>query len=54
MTKIKVFFKFKEALFLAYFWSISPIFEGKKSFLKKSGMHNLIKFSITVSKFKET
>ena len=46
----KFFFKFKKN----YFWSISPIFGGKKSFTKKSGIHNLIKLSSTILKFRET
>ena len=50
----KVFFIFKETLFLAYFWSISPIFGGRKCFPRKSDMHNLIRFSSTMSKFRET
>ena len=46
------FFKFKKSFFLP----ISPTFLGKKSFSKKSGsvMHNLIKVSSTMSKFRET
>ena len=43
-----------KTLFLTYFWPTSPILGGKKCFPKKSGMHNLIRFSITMPKFKET
>ena len=32
-------------------WPVSPIFEGKKCFPKKSGSHNVIRFSSTMPKF---
>ena len=46
----KFFFKFKKP----YFWSISPIFLGKKVFPKnRAVMHNFIRVSGTMPKFRE-
>ena len=46
----KFFFKFKKP----HFWPTSPILWGEKYFPKKSGTHNLIRFSSTMLKFSET
>ena len=43
-----------KTLFLTHFWPTSPILGGKKCFPKKSGMHNLIRFSSFMQKFWET
>ena len=50
----KFFFKLKKILFLAYFWSTSPILGGKKCFPKKSGTHNLIRFSSNMPTFRKS
>ena len=50
---VYIFLWIQKTLFLECFWSI-PQFLRAKRFHKKSGMHNLIRFSSIMPKFQET
>ena len=50
----QIFLWIQKTLLWPYSWPTSPILGSKKCFHKKSGMHNLIRFSITMPKFRET